>query len=654
VLAAKEKLAAGRETLRRQHDSGTFGIQLCSHLTDLVDTLVLDLYQAALAELGPDAQQLESEIVLVPHSGYGRRDMVPFSDVDLMLLRGRGESDRVDWLAKRLVQDLSDAGFHLGFCVRTVGQACSLALKDPTVFTSLVESRYLTGSVRLFSQFFGRFRHQAQRHSRALMAAIIESRNKERRQFGETAYLLEPNVKRSRGALRDIHLWRWIGFARYGECVPSNLMRMGVISPEERDVLRRAQEFLLRLRNELHFHSGQAKDVLVRSSQVRIAELFGYQGGNGLLPVEEFMRDYFHHTSEVGYTVDDFVATAQQGSRWVMLLAPLFSHTAGPDYRVGPVHIRATRSGREKLKGNLTEVLRLMELSNLYDKWIDHSTWTAIRDSVSSRDETELPPEAASRFLALIAQPGRLGELLRRLHRLRVLERIIPGMAHARCLLQFNGYHKYTVDEHSFRTVEWVTDFLHDTGPLGDAYRAIKQKRTLHLAALIHDLGKGYPGDHSEVGRQLAQETAALLGLPPRETETLTFLVHKHLLLSHLAQRRDINDSQVPLQLAVEVGSPDVLQMLYVLTCADLAAVGPGVLNDWKKELITELYARTMRRISEGSASAGERTEQARRRQALLDQVGGADASPWWKRQIESLPANCLFYDSPSLLLDQL
>jgi len=190
-----------------------------------------------------------------------------------------------------------------------------------------------------------------------------------------------------------------------------------------------------------------------------------------------------------------------------------------------------------------------------------------------------------------------LAELLRTLHELRVLERIVPAFAHARCLLQFNEYHKYTVDEHCIRAVEYAAGLVADAGPVGRAYRRIENKGTLHLALLLHDLGKGRAGDHSVVGRDIARQTVMDLHLPPEEAALVVLLVHKHLVMSHMAFRRDTGDDTLVARFAADVGSPEVLRMLYVLACADLSAVGPGVLNSWKVEVLTHLAWRTMRHL---------------------------------------------------------
>ncbi len=210
----------------------------------------------------------------------------------------------------------------------------------------------------------------------------------------------------------------------------------------------------------------------------------------------------------------------------------------------------------------------------------------------------DVTPTARKQFLALLDNPTRLGELLRTLHELGVLEKLIPQFAHARSLLQFNEYHKFTVDEHTLRAVENATMFIDRQDALGEAYRDLQDKWLLHLALLMHDLGKGFVEDHSELGAKMCLEIAPLFELNEHDTEVLRFLVHKHLTMSHLAFRRDTSDPQVILKFAREVGSPEVLSMLYVLTCADLSAVGPGVFNDWKAEVLSMLYQRTLRHLT--------------------------------------------------------
>ncbi|HEY2760185.1 MAG TPA: [protein-PII] uridylyltransferase, partial [Pirellulales bacterium] len=376
----KDWLVAERAKVREQHDAGSPGIQLCTRLTEMFDRAVLDLYHQAMDDFAkPQRLALARDVVLVAHGGYGRRDVAPFSDVDLMILHAPRAESRVAPLARRLLHDLYDAGLSLGQSVRTVSDACKLGLKDASIFTSLVEARYLVGSEALFERFQHRFRMAAGRHWRRLVGEIERARDQERQQFGETVYLLEPNVKRSPGGLRDMQLLRWVGFARYGHNAADALAEIGELDRNDQAALQRALEFLLRLRNELHFHANKAHDVLDRAEQMRVAAGFQYVGTAGLLPVEAFMREYFLNSNAVQNIVSRFLERARPWSKLARFLAPMFSHQIDGDYQVGPNSISATPEGLKKLDGNLAEILRLTDLANSYNKRIDYRTWEAVR-----------------------------------------------------------------------------------------------------------------------------------------------------------------------------------------------------------------------------------------------------------------------------------
>ena len=648
VLAAKENLAAGRAKLRKQHESGSLGVQVCTHFAELIDEVVVSLFQAAVSDLDPSLQrQALDETCVAVHSGSGRRELAPFSDLDVLLLHPRGTDDKYLPLVRRFSQHLYDTGLDVGFAARSPQEAVHAARGDATIYTSLTEARLLVGNAALFADLHKRFVNLARWQWSSLLRMVVQARKEERSKFGETVFLLEPNVKRSRGALRDIQLIRWVGFTRYGENDPEALMQAGVLTKSELKQLREARDFLLWLRNDLHFQSDKANDLLERHEQLRVAEQRQYPPKEGLLPVEQFMREYFTHTSAVREIVANVCANAEPRKWWRWFTDPLFSHQFEGDYRVGPNSIFATGSGLKKLQGDTAQVLRLLEVANLYDKRVDQHTWQAIRRSMAAQPTEEgsepVPEELAQRFLSLLATPSRLSDSLRRLHELRVLERIIPALTHARGLLQFNAYHRYTVDEHSLRAIEAITRLQQHPGVPGQVYRSLRDKRILHLAVLIHDLGKGYVEDHSELGARQALQLGNRLRLAPHETEQLSFLVLKHLRMSHIAQQHDINDEQVIVPFAAEVGSSELLKMLYVLTLADLTAVGPGVLNEWKQQLLTDLYEHTLTLLASDSPAvqASQRQQAQREELALL-----AERYPdqdWWKEQIANLPACCLF-----------
>ena len=599
-----------------------------------MDAVIHGLIQEAVESSGIGTS-LAERLAFVAHGGYGRREVAPFSDVDLMVLCPRLTVDAAKPLAERLFRDIFDAGLVLGHSLRTPEEACSLACDDAQICTSLIESRLLAGNETLFEAYRQKFDRRLRRNASRLLADTEKEREQERLRYGETVFMLEPNVKRSRGGLRDAQLLRWVGKLRYGHAEPSELARLGVLSQEDFELLSEANEYLLRLRNDMHFHSGKAGDVLSRSEQLRIAEERGYEATTGMLPVEQFMRAHFRRTDAVSHIVMRFLSKARSASRRAAWSTVLFGHKVAEGLRVGPALIAARPRGRWRLRHDLGAVMELVDLANLYDKQIEPDTWELVRRSAAQLPD-ELSPKAMKHFFSFVSHPARLGDLLRLLHEVQLLERFIPAYAHARGLLQFNQYHKYTVDEHCFRAVDIATDMQWHDGVLGRAYRGIHRKHVLHLAILLHDLGKGYADDHCEVGKRLATENARLLGLSPEDTETVEFLVANHQSMNYLAFRRDTTDEQLLIRFAVEVGSAERLRMLYVMTAADLGAVGPKVWDSWKEDVLTDVFHRVKRHLTGDSdqeldEQLGVRRDEIRR---LLSDTGHDDVLP----VVDSLP----------------
>ena len=641
VQTAKTRLAGGHRWLKQQHRAGSGGVELCAAVSDLRDSVLLDLFEARIEALGPsEAASVRDRIALVVHGGHGRRQVSPFSDVDLMVLRPRRDAT-IDAVAKRLFRDVFDSGLALGHSIRTPREACGLASQDPCIATSLMESRLLFGDERLFDSFVRRLDGRIRRCRKALMAAVETERATERIRFGETAYLLEPNVKRSRGGLRDLQFLRWIAKIRYDLAGADQLLAAGLLSEDDHAALAAALEHLLWLRNELHFHAAKCSDVLDRSQQLRIAGQLGYPPATGMLPVERFMRDHFRHTDQVSHVVERFLANARIRGPLVRAAAVLFGHRMDGGFYVGPAEITATRRGAKRIRSDLAAVMQLMDLANLYDKPIEAETWELVRQEADILAR-ELTPAAIGHFKSLLSQPGRLGQLLRLMHEVGLLEKFVPAFGHARGLLQFNQYHKYTVDEHCLRAVEEATDFQTDQGLLGDVYRRIRRKHVLHLALLVHDLGKGHPEDHCKLGAKIARETARQLGLDDDESTALEFLVDKHLLMNHLALRRDVHDEQLVVRFAVEVGSAELLRMLFVMTAADLTAVGPGTWDSWKAELLGNLYQRALEHLAGEALPGLQEGQLAQRRERIGRLVPAGQERRWLVRQLGALPAGYL------------
>src|SRR3954470_8622871 len=636
VREVRQELVDGRQQLRAQHDLGLEGVRVCARYTTLVDTAIGRIYEAYLGELPePDATQVRERVALVAHGGYGRRQQAPYSDVDLMILYEGKRDTLIGQLASRLTQDICDVYQHLGHSLRTPAEAAQEARGDAQVGTSLLESRLLLGNGDVYGRYAELMKALIEKRGPVLARDFIAERRKERLEYGETVYLLEPNVKRSRGGLRDIHLLRWLWYLKSGVADPDRLHDMGVVSKFDHRRLMSAQNFLLRVRNEMHFHANETCDALSRAEQLRLAEYFKYAGRVGMLPVEQFMRDYFHHTAHVWRMAHRLSELMQPTSRVSRILEPMLGRKMEDDYQIGKHEVSATPRATARLEQHPEEVLKLVDLARREGKRISQDTWHFVYRT-APKYSSEPKPAVVDRFLKILENPLRLGELLRRLHEMGVLEKIIPEFNHARSLLQFNQYHKYTVDEHCIRAVEEATRFSEREDSLRDVYRSLEDKATLHLALLLHDLGKGFEEDHSEVGRRIARETAQRFRLPDDRAETLEFLVHKHLRMSHLALKYDTTQPQLVGRFVEEVGTKERLAMLYLVTCADLAAVGPDVLNSWKIEVLSDLYFRTA--ASFAAAGALGAAEREKRRQALRQLLSTDERSdPWFERQVVAL-----------------
>ncbi len=637
VREVRQTLVDGRQQLRAQHDRGLEGGRVCARYTSLVDIAIGRLYDAYLGELSaPEAARVRERVALVAHGGYGRRQQAPFSDVDLMILYDGKRDALVGQLASRLTQDICDVYQHLGHSLRTPSEAVQQARIDAQIGTSLLESRLLFGSSGLYNRYSDMMRALIEKRGPALTREFIMERRKERLEYGETVYLLEPNVKRSRGGLRDVHLLRWLWYLKAGVADPDRLFDMGMLSKYDHRRLISAQNFLLRLRNEMHFNANETCDALSRAEQLRLAEYFKYAGREGMLPVEQFMRDYFHHTSHVWRMAHRLSELMQPVSRVSRMLEPMLGRKMEEDYQIGRREVSATSRATARLEQHPEEVLKLVDLARREGKRISQDTWHFVYRT-APKYSSDPKPAVVDRFLRILANPLRLGELLRRLHEMGVLEKVVPEFSHARSLLQFNQYHKYTVDEHCIRAVEEATRFAERADKLGDIYRKLPDQATFHLALLVHDLGKGFQEDHSEVGRRIAQNTAQRLRLPSEQAETLEFLVHKHLRMSQLALKYDTTEPQLVGRFVAEVGSQSRLDMLYLVTCADLAAVGPDVLNSWKIEVLSELYFRASQRF--GAADAALPAKQDNEKSSVWRLLCAAEQDdPWYERQLAALP----------------
>ncbi|MFM7932273.1 MAG: DUF294 nucleotidyltransferase-like domain-containing protein, partial [Pirellula sp.] len=408
VIESRQQLAEARLKSANLHASGNTGPQVCLAWADSVDAIVHRLLSVACQEENVDP----TKFAFLALGGYGRRDLAPYSDLDLMLLHNNLPEAKLQGLARKASQMIGDSGFQLGFSVRTPFQCRQLAWTDAQVLTSLVEMRLVYGSESLFNSFENSFKNGAKLRWRSLAGMIERERFEERQKYGETEFLLHPNVKRSRGCLRDVQIVRWIGFVCFGEKSPEQLRDVGLLAEEDYAPIRDGYAYLLRLRNQLHFMAGRALDSLDRSKQMELAKWMGFQGREGVLPVEEFMTQFFDLTSELRYSSANFVGMARSRLTPFGFLYRFLSLSAGKGLRLGLKEVWATRKGLERIGDDPGMVLELMQIANRHQKRIEHKTWRTIRKGMLRRIDKPVGPEAISRFLGLMSTPGRLGEIL--------------------------------------------------------------------------------------------------------------------------------------------------------------------------------------------------------------------------------------------------
>ena len=646
-------LAEQRHAIQQRLLAGASGDEVVTATTDLVDGVIVGRYRTA-ARAGGEALTTTGfqHCCLVAIGGYGRRELAPHSDIDLMFLYHPDAAKVIPELVKQVLHPLWDSGFQVGHSVRTIQDCVDLGLADLTVRTSMMEARFLAGSPELFQQFHARYvRKVVSRGFDAYLEQKVAERQREYHKFGETVYLLEPNVKKSKGGLRDLHLLQWIGSARFHAPTIRELSDRGILSQADYRAIKEAREFLLRVRSFLHLRGGMAQEILTFDEQVWLAGHLGFTDRPHLLAVEQFMQQYYRHTMGLHAALMRFVERCRRRSLWQRVSRWLPSPRIEQYFVVDGEALTVPFELRSQVLGRPALLLTLFDLARSRKLNIDPSLLEDIhRHAETLSVEQFHAPETGRTFLSILAGPG-TARTLEAMHRAHLLEKLVPAFSRVRGLMQFNQYHKYTVDEHSLLAVAKAEALAEHPGVLGEVYREIKRKDLLHLALLLHDLGKGHEEDHSEVGKRLAEETAARLGFDERDSRTLVMLVHRHLLMAHTAFRRDPYDEKVLLPFAREVGTPEVLRKLLALTAADIAAVGPDVLTKWKESLLIELYLRAMQEVS-GERETVDEPQRLGRIAADVASRQGPDQNlsmdqAWIRSELEQFPLRYVYGTSP-------
>lgn len=609
IFENKDRLVGIRKRIRDLFLAGATGLQIATLLCDLTDELLIEIIRKSLYEsqtFSIKGHRLVHDRAVIAIGGYGRGELAPYSDIDVLFLTRSSKDDEFDEIVSRIVRDCWDSGCKLGHGLRSLSETIALARTDSQVATSLTEMRLLWGSASLLRDLKTQFSRQVSNsRSQAFIEDCVRARQLEQMEYGATVNALEPDVKRSKGGLRDLQLIRWVGTSVKGVANFESLRLKGSLMKDESRALRDAHDFLTHVRIDLHLQAGRANDLLNREEQLRIADERGLKDIPGRRAVEQFMQTYFQHTTAVSQICERFLHRCHSASLARKFADFMMSYRLDGKFVVGNERIRIFSSALGEVTKSIQTVVQFFNTASMLNVLPHPDTEDAIYSRLHEMNRTvdQLTTKA---FCQILARPEFLSPLLRSMFKCGILDIVIPQFAHARGLLQFNQYHSYTVDEHTLKTIEAIEKFHTEDSFLGRTYRQIQRKEILHLALLLHDLGKGMPGDHSDVGANIAREVANRLDLSETQRDELIFLVQYHLQMTHLAFRRDISDPKVVIEFAHLVGSPDLLKKLFMMTVADIQGVGPTAWTSWKEELLVQLLQSTLQQLSGGDPGHDE------------------------------------------------
>src|SRR5437667_4170781 len=610
--------------LKAAHLGGASGQQSVQAYAAFMDGFLSTLFRLAVDDAKKEGA-VPGPIVLVALGGYGRGELGPLSDLDLMVIYDGEMGPFVQRVTQGLLYTLWDLGLTIGHSVRSLPDCVAMARTDFASRTSMQEARYVIGDRRLFQRFRRVLAENVYRKDfgQFLETALTE-RDQRYRKFGGSPYMGEPNVKESAGGLRDLHTAMWLASTKFGARTLRDLLEKSLITQREERQTDAALTFLWRVRNELHFLSGHKNDVLSRDIQPQIAKHFGYESDDVSLDVEKFMRDYYLHARVIHRVSSRLIArcqetlsrrgTVQRRLRQEALADGLFVmderihlvHPDGRDFRAEPARLMKAFGHSHRLG---------LELGVDVER--------AVEDALDLVDDGfRRSAEVRDLFLDICRSWGRVAQTLRSMHHLGFLGRYLPEFGALTCLVQYDVYHKFTADQHSLIAVEGLEALAPgastETQGLAQVLNEVEHPDLLMLGMLLHDIGKGKGHGHVAKGIPLAEELTARLGLAGEAAGAVVFLVAKHVALSHVAQRRDVNDPKTVETLAEMCGTPEGLRMLYLLTFADMRAVGPGVMTGWQAQVLWELYAGAMRRLTGGRVEPLTREEASQRVAAEL------------------------------------
>ncbi len=539
------------------------------------------------------------DLVVIAVGGYGRGEMAPYSDIDIMILMPKNPTVAHTKFIEFMLYILWDLGLKIGHSTRSISEAIAAARDNQTVLTSLLEMRHVAGDKTLWTRLARAVQRKLfNQKPLAFVEEKLAERDIRHKRFGDTRYVVEPNVKDGKGGLRDLHSLFWIAKYAYRANSIIDIVRQGVLRDGEARKFAVAQRFLWTVRCHLHLYSERPEERLDFEAQMIIASKLGFADRGGLRGVERFMKRYHLAARNVGNLTRIFCAAMETDfQKSLIFWRPKFlrAHDLDP-FRI--------ESGRVRLVDDVLfrdEPIRLIELfaiAQTHEADVHPNTLQRVTRSLSALDEkTRQDPQSNHQFLNILTSRKNPERVLRLMNESGVFGKFLPDFGRIVAMMQFDMYHSYTVDEHTLKAIGILHGIengaLLEAAPVAtEAMPEVESRRALFVAMLLHDIAKGRDGDHSVLGANIALELCPRLGLTHEETETVSWLILHHLLMSKIAFRYDLNDPQTIKDFAAIVQSPERLKLLLVLTVADIRAVGPNIWNGWKAALMRELYFR--------------------------------------------------------------
>ena len=608
----KRALATGRAEIRRRFEAGGNGAAAVREQSFLIDQLLRAAYDIVTGHIYPRANPTSGErIAMVAVGGYGRGELAPFSDIDLLFLLPYKKTPYTEQVVEYLLYLLWDLGLKVGQATRSVEECLRHAKSDLTIRTALLEARWLWGEEALYAGLKKRFDSDIVRGSAAtFIEAKLAERDERHLRVGDSRYQLEPNVKEGKGGLRDLHTLYWLAKYIYRIDDVAKLVELGVLSAAESQRFARAQGFLWTVRCHLHYLTGRAEERLTFDLQAEIGRRMGYTDHAGTRGVERFMKHYFLVAKDVGDLTRIFCAILEADQKKRRRLSWLRWGAARRSFDGFVIDgERLTIPSEDFFAKDPVALLRLFHVAQQHELDIHPRALRAASHALKRIDaELREDKEANRLFLEILTAKKDPETALRRMNEAGVFGRFIPDFGRVVAQMQYDMYHVYTVDEHTLFAIGMLNKL--ETGALAaelplatELAQSLVSRRALYLAVLLHDIAKGRGGDHSVIGERIALKLGPRLGLTEEETETVAWLVRWHLLMSNTAFKRDIEDPQTIEDFVARVQSPERLKLLLVLTVADISAVGPKVWNGWKAALLSELYHRALDVVSGGLAA---------------------------------------------------